>query len=222
MHYLRDVLRLDVGAAIALFNGTDGEWRGRIAELGRHRAVLSVTQQTRPPEAATDLWLLFAPLKRARLDWLVEKATELGVSVLWPVRTAHTQAERLNMERLRRQVIEAAEQSERLTLPELRPPERLVRVLAGWPEKRHLLVCDETGAGEPAAVVAARRAGAPLAVLIGPEGGFAETELDPMGKLAFVSRIGLGPRVLRAETAALAALAVVQAVAGDWRRSPRR
>jgi len=166
--------------------------------------------------------LVFAPIKRARLDWLIEKATELGAAALLPVWTAHTQAERLNLDRLQACVVAAAEQSERLSVPEVRPPERLDRLLAAWSGERRLIVCDESGAGEPIAGAMARLAGNPLAVLVGPEGGFAETELDHLRKLAFVSRVGLGPRILRAETAALAALAVVQAVAGDWRHSRPR
>ena len=166
--------------------------------------------------------LLFAPIKRARLDWLVEKATELGVSMLMPVWTARTQAERLNLERLRAHAIEAAEQSERLSVPELRSPEALGRVLAGWPAERCLIFCDESGAGEPIGAAAVRLPVGPVALLIGPEGGFDQTELDALGKLSFVSRVGLGPRVLRAETAALVALAVYQATAGDWRRTRSR
>jgi 16S rRNA (uracil1498-N3)-methyltransferase len=221
-HYLRHVLRLRTGAAIAAFNGIDGEWLCRIDEIGRNRAILAVDRQLRPQQAEPDLWFIFAQIKRARLDWLVEKATELGAAALLPVRTAYTQAERVNLDRLRARMIEAAEQSERMTVPELHPPEPLDQVLANWPAERRLLVCDESGAGEPIAAAAARLAGDPLAVLAGPEGGFAETELDHLGKLAFVTRVGLGPRILRAETAALAALAVVQAVAGDWRRSRPR
>ena len=161
----------------------------------------------------------FLPRSSARrLDWLVEKATELGVSALLPVWTARTQVERVNLDRLRAHAVEAAEQSERLSVPELRAPERLDRLLAAWPGERRLIVCDESGAGEPIGDAAARLAPGPVALLVGPEGGFDETELDAFGKLSFVTRVGLGPRVLRAETAALAAVAVFQAIAGDWRR----
>jgi 16S rRNA (uracil1498-N3)-methyltransferase len=176
----------------------------------------------RSPEPEPDLWLLFAPIKRGRIDWLVEKATELGASALLPVWTTRTQPERLNLERLRAHAIEAAEQSERLSVPELRSPEALGRVLAAWPAERRLIVCDESGAGEPIGAVAARLPVGPMALLVGPEGGFDQTELDALGKLSFVSRVGLGPRVLRAETAALAVLAVYQATAGDWRRTRSR
>jgi 16S rRNA (uracil1498-N3)-methyltransferase len=221
-HYLRSVLRLGRGAAIAGFNAADGEWLCRIAEVGKSRAWLTVERQLRVPEPDADLWLLFAPIKRVRIDWLVEKATELGASALLPVWTARTQSDRLNLERLRAHAVEAAEQSERLSVPELRPPEALDRVLAAWLAERPLMVCDESGAGEPISEAARRLAAGPVALLVGPEGGFDQTELDALGKLSFVSRIGLGPRVLRAETAALAALAVFQAIAGDWRRTRTR
>jgi 16S rRNA (uracil1498-N3)-methyltransferase len=221
-HYLRSVLRLGAGAAVAAFNATDGEWRGRIAEIGKNGVRLTVERRIRPPTPEPDLWLLFAPIKRTRLDWLVEKATELGASTLLPVWTARTQAERLNLERLRAHAIEAAEQSERLSVPELQSPETLGRVLAAWPEGRRLIVCDESGAGEPIGEAAARLPAGPTALLVGPEGGFDQTELDALSKLSFVSRVGLGPRVLRAETAAVAALAIFQAIAGDWRRTRTR
>jgi 16S rRNA (uracil1498-N3)-methyltransferase len=218
-HSLRSVLRLGTGAAVALFNATNGEWLCRISEIGKG-ASLAVERQLREPEreAEPDLWLIFAPIKRTRLDWLVEKATELGVAALFPVWTARTQVERVNLDRLRALAVEATEQSERLSVPELRVPERLDRLLAVWPGERRLVVCDESGAGEPIGDAAARLPPGPVALLVGPEGGFDETELDAFGKLSFVTRVGLGPRVLRAETATLAAVAVFQAIAGDWRR----
>jgi 16S rRNA (uracil1498-N3)-methyltransferase len=221
-HHLRSVLRLGPGAAVAAFNAVDGEWLCRIVEIGRGGVRLTIERRLHSPAAEPDLWLLFAPIKRARLDWLVEKSTELGVSMLLPVWTARTQVERLNLERLRAHAIAAAEQSGRLSVPELRPPEALSQVLAAWPDERRLIVCDESGAGEPIGDAAARLRVGPVALLVGPEGGFERTELDALGKLSFVSRIGLGPRVLRAETAALAALAVYQATAGDWRHTRSR
>jgi 16S rRNA (uracil1498-N3)-methyltransferase len=221
-HYLRSVLRLGPGASVAAFNAVNGEWLCRVAEIGKNRVRLTVERRVRSPTPESDLWLLFAPIKRTRIDWLVEKATELGISMLIPIWTARTQAERLNIERLRAHAIEAAEQSERLSVPELRSPESLGRVLADWPAERRLMVCDESGVGEPIGAAAARLPVGPMALLVGPEGGFDQTELDALGKLSFVSRVGLGPRVLRAETAALAALAVYQATAGDWRRTRSR
>ena len=222
VHYLRTVLRLDHGGVVRGFNAVDGEWLCRIANLGRKGVRLAVERQLRSPEPEPELWLLFAPINRARLDWLVEKATELGTSTLFPVCTARTQSARINLERLRMHAVEAAEQSERLSVPDLRSPQALDRVLAAWPAERPLIVCDESGAGAPIGDAVRRLTATPAALLVGPEGGFVQTELDALDKLSFVTRIGLGPRVLRAETAALAALAVFQAIAGDWRRTRAR
>jgi 16S rRNA (uracil1498-N3)-methyltransferase len=220
---LRNVLRLGDGAAVAVFNERDGEWLCRLGEQGRKSAILMPIEQRRPPRLESDLWLLFSPVKRARLDWMVEKATELGVGALVPVWTARTQSERLNLERLHALAVSAAEQSERLSVPEIREPLKLGRLLAAWPAERRLVLCDESGGGLPIAEALADWAPAtPCAVFVGPEGGFTETELDALGKLPFVNRVGLGPRVLRAETAALAALAVLQAIAGDWSRPRTR
>ena len=215
-HHLRTVLRLAPGAMVALFNGRDGEWLARIAELDRGAGAAVVTERLRAPQDESDLWLVFAPVKRARLDLLVEKATELGVSALCPVITARTNVERLNPDRMRATACAAAEQSERLTLPEIRAALPLARLLAAWPAERRLVLCDETGAAPPIAPALMRFPPGPLAVLIGPEGGFAESELDALRKLPFVCPVGLGPRVLRSDTAALAALAVVQALGGGW------
>lgn len=218
-HRLRSVLRLGPGAPVAAFNAADGEWLCHVGTAGKGAARLSIERLLREGEPEIDLWLLFAPVKRARVDWLVEKATELGISAFLPIWTARTQAERVNLERLQAHAVAAAEQSERLSLPELRAPRRLAHVLAEWPVGRPLLLCDESGNGEPIAEAVARVPPGSAAILIGPEGGFDETELDAIGKLSFVTRVGLGPRVLRAETAALAAVAVFQAMAGDWRRT---
>jgi len=219
-HYLRSVLRLGGGAEIALFNGRDGEWRGRIDAFGKGRCSAALDEKTRRQQPEPDLWLVFAPVKRARIDYLVEKATELGVSALFPVRTARTVVERVNVERLQANAIEAAEQTERLSVPLVHPPETLAALIARWPAGRRLIVGDERGRAPPIAeTVAGLRdtLSAGIAVLIGPEGGFTETELDGLTNLPFVNAVSLGPRVLRADTAALAALAVVQALAGDWR-----
>jgi 16S rRNA (uracil1498-N3)-methyltransferase len=221
-HHLRAVLRLGRGAPVRAFNAHDGEWLCRIGEIGDRRTLLTVERPTRPAEPEADLWLLFAPIKRARIDWLVEKATELGASALLPIWTRHTQNERLNLDRLRAHAIAAAEQSERLSVPELHAPQTLDAVLAGWPRERRLFVCDETGASEPVGNALGRFDPAPAALLTGPEGGFDETELDRLGKLSFVTRVGLGPRVLRADTAAIAVISAFQAIAGDWRRTRLR
>jgi 16S rRNA (uracil1498-N3)-methyltransferase len=232
-HFLRSVLRLSRGACLAVFNGRDGEWLARLDGLGKGWASLVVERKLRDQEGTPDLWLVFAPIKRARLDFLVEKATELGVVRLQPVMTRHTVVGRVNRERLAANAREAAEQCERLDLPEVRDPLNLFALLADWPAERRLLLCAEGGPARPLAEVlteaaegGARRPvprAAPWAVLTGPEGGFAASELDALVKLPFVTPVGLGPRVLRADTAALAALACWQAVLGDGaRRPPRR
>ncbi|HZB91599.1 MAG TPA: 16S rRNA (uracil(1498)-N(3))-methyltransferase [Stellaceae bacterium] len=221
-HYVRTVLRLDKGAAIALFNGRDGEWLGRIDGAGKGWCSVTLYEQRRPQAAVPDLWLVFAPIKRARIDFLVEKATELGVASLHPVVTQRTVVERVNLDRLRANAIEAAEQTERLSVPDLAEPLPLFELMARWPAERRLLLCDESGAAPPIADALRQAAAGPWAVLVGPEGGFTESELDALRKLPFVSPVGLGPRVLRADTAALAALAVLQALAGDWRTPLRR
>ena len=223
-HYLRDVLRLAPGAAVALFNGRDGEWRGRIAELGKGRGTVVLEARLREAEAEWPLALLFAPVKRARIDFLVEKATELGVTELYPVWTERTQVERLNLERLAANAIEAAEQTERLSVPTLHEPQKLRKLLRDWKADRPLLLGDESGGAQPIgeALAGFMPSEAGLALLVGPEGGFADSELDALRKLAFVTPVGLGPRVLRSDTAALAALAVCQALQGDWRRKRLR
>jgi 16S rRNA (uracil1498-N3)-methyltransferase len=219
-HRLRHVLRLDPGDVVAVFNARDGEFRCRIVELARSRGVVAIEERLRAPEIEADLWLLFAPVKRLRLEWLIEKGTELGVGAFVPVMTARTQPGRMNRERLLAHAVAAAEQSERLSLPEFRATVPLTGLLAGWPSERRLIVCDETGRAPPIALaLATLTPDEPAALLVGPEGGFAETELDALRNLPFVTMVGLGPRVLRAETAALAALATYQATAGDWRRA---
>lgn len=225
-HHLRNVMRRADGAPLALFNGRDGEWAGTLALQGRKAAAARIVSRTREQSSEPDLWLCFAPIKRARIDLVAEKATELGVSVLQPVLTEHTSVERVNVERLQANAIEAAEQTERLTVPEVRAPLDLARLLDQWPAGRRLLMCDETGGGPPIADTlatldeAARNA--PWAVLVGPEGGFSEGELDRLRRIKDVTSVGLGPRILRADTAALAALAVWQALIGDWRRPTPR
>ncbi len=225
-HYLRDVLRLGIGAPVHLFNGRDGEWRATIAAASKRTLALQIEDRTRAPVDEPDLWLCFAPVKKARLDFIAEKATELGAGRLQPVITQRTIVERVNLDRLRGNAVEAAEQTERLTVPDVAPPLALAQLLATWPQERHLLVADETGGGRPvAAVLAALDAparAAPWAVLTGPEGGFAPAERDMIGRLPMAHAVGLGPRILRADTAALAALVVWQAIVGDWQAAPRR
>lgn len=221
-HYAGRVMRLGPGDALALFNGRDGEWRGCVARLDRKGGEAVAEERLRSQTAGSDLWLLFAPLKKTATDFLVEKATELGVARLVPVFTRRTAAERINRERLRARAVEAAEQCERLDVPEVVAAATLDRLLAEWPAGRRLFVADEQGGGTPAAeAFASGPQDAPAhAFLIGPEGGFERSELDALGRLPFVSRVTLGPRILRAETAALAMLACWQAIAGDGRSQP--
>ncbi|NNE85552.1 MAG: 16S rRNA (uracil(1498)-N(3))-methyltransferase [Alphaproteobacteria bacterium] len=224
-HYITNVMRAAAGDEIALFNGRDGEWAGEITTLGKRTVDLSLTERLRDQVSEPDLWLAFAPIKRGRIDFVAAKATELGVSRLIPVMTARTQMSRVNTGRLLANAIEAAEQCERLTVPAVSDPVSLADILSGWPADRRLFVGDETGTGQPIAEAAgdiASGASQPCGILVGPEGGFTPDELDDMGKLAFVTKIGLGPRVMRADTAAIAALSVIQAIAGDWRDSRSR
>jgi 16S rRNA (uracil1498-N3)-methyltransferase len=215
-HYLRDVLRLDPGHRIDVFNGRDGEWRATLAETSRRSVVLVVDHQVRPQAGGPDIHYLFAPLKRARLDYMVQKAVELGVARLCPVLTRHTVAERVNLDRMRANAIEAAEQCGVLRLPGVDEPRRLGQVIAGWDAARRLVFCDE-GAAIASPIVALRAlTPGPLAVLIGPEGGFAPAERDLLLAKPFAVRLSLGPRIMRADTAAVAALALVNAVLGDW------
>ena len=222
-HYLRSVLRLQRGARVAVFNARDGEWAARIDALGRGWCSLAVETRLRETEPEPDLWLVFAPIKRARIDFLAEKATEQGCSVLQPVFTRFTTVSRVNTDRLAANAREAAEQCGRLSVPEVRPPRDLGALLADWPAERRLLVCAESGAARPIAEAlseAGEAGDSGWAVMTGPEGGLAESELDALSDLPFVTTVGLGPRLLRADTAALAALACWQAVLGDGRQRP--
>ncbi len=220
-HYLRNVLRREKGASVLLFNGRDGEWQAEIEALAKSGTLLSVQRQTVAQRLGPDLWLVFAPLKRERIDLLAEKATELGCRRLQPMFTQHTAVTRVNVERLAAHVMEAAEQTERLDLPEVGEPRRLSEILESWPAERRIILCAEAGAAAPIAeALAGLPRGGPYAVMTGPEGGFAPSELDHLRKLPFVTPVGLGPRVLRADTAAIAALACWQALLGDGRERP--
>lgn len=216
-HYLLNVLRLRAGDAILVFNGRDGEWRARLREAGRKTCRLAIEEKTREQTDAPDLDFLFAPLKQARLDYMVQKAVEMGAGRLVPVRTQFTQIAKVNPDRMRANAIEAAEQCGLLTLPEIAPFKRIEQVLADWDPARRLVYCDEAApVADPVAALHAVPAG-PLAVLIGPEGGFSDVERALLLDLSPVTAISLGPRILRADTAAVAALAMVQAAIGDWR-----
>lgn len=219
-HYLNHVMRAKKGEAVAVFNGRDGEWRAVIEGFGKGWCSLAVEAQMRPQKAEPDLWLVFAPIKRARIDFIAEKATELGVAALWPVFTRHTAMTRVNVERLAANAVEAAEQTERLSVPEVMEPTTLDQALERWPAGRRLIFLDESGGGPPIAEALAAMPDGPAAILTGPEGGFTKWELDALRGLSFATGVGLGPRILRADTAALAGLACWQAWRGDWRESP--
>jgi 16S rRNA (uracil1498-N3)-methyltransferase len=219
-HYLVNVLRLGDGDEILVFNGRDGEWRARITAEGRHGHRLVILGPTRPQPPAADLAYLFAPVKQARLDYMVEKAVEMGAGRLQPVLTQHTQVTRINLQRMEANAIEAAEQCGILTLPAIREPVALSALIEAWPAaepSRRIVYCDEheTG-GDPLAILAALPP-SPLAVLIGPEGGFSADERELLRARPYVTVLPLGPRILRADTAAVAALALLQAACGDWR-----
>jgi 16S rRNA (uracil1498-N3)-methyltransferase len=222
-HYLRNVLRLRADSAVLVFNGRDGEWHARIGPGRGHTAPLIIGAQARPQDAPADLHYLFAPLKQARLDYMVQKAVEMGVSRLQPVMTRHAQVARVNLQRMRANAIEAAEQCGILTLPEIGEPVALAALLEAREATRLIVFCDEAAdRTDPMAALAAERPppGAParpLAVLVGPEGGFSEDERVLLARHPNVVRLALGPRILRADTAAVAVLALVQAVLGDWR-----
>jgi 16S rRNA (uracil1498-N3)-methyltransferase len=216
-HYLTTVLRLKSGSAVLVFNGRDGEWNAAI-DVQRRTVSLHVGANTRAQTAPADLHYVFAPLKAARLDYMVQKAVEMGAARLQPVLTRHSQVGRINTARMRANAIEAAEQCGILSVPDVAEPAALMRFLEARDPARWIVFCDEDAkVANPIAALEAVPPGSPLAVLIGPEGGFAEDERKSLLSLPKVQRICLGPRILRADTAAVAALTIVQAVAGDWR-----
>jgi 16S rRNA (uracil1498-N3)-methyltransferase len=209
-HHLGVVMRRAIGDPVVLFNGSDGEWTARIALLRRGDAGFEVDRMLRAQAAEPDLWLIFALLKRDATDLVVQKATELGVSALWPVLTAHTGAQRVNLMRLHAIAIEAAEQSERLTVPAIHEPRPLTALLRCWPAGRRLFVAAERSAAPPIVATAE-----PAALLVGPEGGFSAAELDALRERPLVTLVNLGPRILRAETAAIAGLARLQGAGSE-------
>jgi 16S rRNA (uracil1498-N3)-methyltransferase len=216
-NYLLNVLRLSAGSNVLLFNGRDGEWLGRLEPDGRKSCRIVPVQQTRPQPQPQDLWYCFAPLKQARLDYMVQKAVEMGAGLIRPVITRHTQVTRLNIERMQANAIEAAEQCGILAVPRCAEPVALHQMVAEFGSGRALVFCDESAADADAIDLLRPIRGRPLAVLVGPEGGFSEEERRMLAACDFVTAIPLGPRILRADTAGVAALALVQAVAGDWR-----
>ena len=218
--YLARVLRKTVGDEAVLFNGRDGAWLARLIADAKKNVVLEPVEQIAPQPPRGDLWYGFAPLKAARLDYVIQKATEMGVSIIQPVITRFTQVSRIPLERMRANAVEAAEQCEVLNVPEVAPEIGLDKLMAGWPQlqgDRLLLLADESApSGSPVGRIAAL-AGRPVGLLIGPEGGFAAEERSTLLAQPFVVPISLGPRILRADTAAVAALAVIQSIIGDWR-----
>jgi 16S rRNA (uracil1498-N3)-methyltransferase len=239
-HYLFGVMRLAAGDRLELFDGRTGAWAAEVAEAGKRGGALRCVERTAPLRRPPDLWLMFAPIRKARTDFIVEKATEMGAARILPVQTEFTNAERVNRERLQAHAVEAAEQCGGTYVPEVADLARLSDVLAGWPAERQLMFCDEARAGgssvladglaaaTPGPREAARKGGraarkggraapSPWAILIGPEGGFSETERARLAALPQAHPVSLGPRILRADTAAVAALALWQAHLGDWR-----
>lgn len=218
-HYLFGVMRLAVGAEIALFNGTAGEWRAEVMEAGKRGGVLECRDQTAPQQMPPDLWLCFAPIKKARTDFIVEKAVEMGARRIVPMQTSFTNSERIRQDRLQAHAVEAAEQCGATYVPEVAGLARLNRLLADWPQGRQIMFCDEARVGRSSALTGLLAEGGarPWAILIGPEGGFSQAERDRLHELPYAHPVALGPRILRAETAAVAALTLWQTHLGDWR-----
>ena len=223
-HYLIHVMRLKVGESVLLFNGMNGEWRAEVSQLGKKSLALSVVEHTRPHQPLPDIWLLFAPIKRSRLDYMVQKAAEMGAGKVMPVITRRTMVSRVNEDRLSANLVEAAEQCGLVSVPTLEPTLKLDVVLDRWAEMapgRRIIFCDESA--EPGSALESlqglKDANEPLAVLIGPEGGFDPAERERLLRRDDTIALSLGPRIMRADTAAVAALSVVQLVLGDWQKS---
>lgn len=217
-HYLFGVMRLGQGATVLLFNGLDGEWLAEVTEVSKRGGVLTCQVQTAPQQMPPDLWLIFAPIKKARTDFIVEKAVEMGARRIVPVQTDFTNAGRIQRERLQAHAVEAAEQCGGTFVPEVTDMARLDRMLTDWNPQRQIMFCDEALAGDvsKASPLSNMQKGQPWAILIGPEGGFSAAERDRFGSLAQAHPVPLGPRILRADTAAVAALTVWQQALGDW------
>ena len=215
-HYLVNVLRMSDGAEVLLFNGRDGEWRATVTPEGRKAATLTPVKLERPQPAPSDLVFCLAPIKSGRLDYMVQKAVEMGAGTLQPVTTQFTQARHPNMDKVAAWAMEAAEQCGILALPDIREPLGIDALLAGWDAERRLIFCDEDASTNNPLPVLNALTESHLGLLVGPEGGFSDAEREQLRALPFVTAIPLGPRILRADTAAVAALALVQATAGDW------
>jgi 16S rRNA (uracil1498-N3)-methyltransferase len=216
-NYLANVLRMSDGSEILLFNGRDGEWKATVSFPSRKKIILTPSEQTRPQPTPSDLHYLFAPLKVGRMDYLVQKAVEMGAGQLQPVMTQHVQGKIHNTEKLRANAIEAAEQCGILSIAEVAEPVKLKDLLDTWPQDRRIIYCDEGDAGQNPLPILRGITETKLALLVGPEGGFSEEERELVRARSFITPIPLGPRILRADTAAVAALAVIQAAIGDWK-----
>ncbi len=215
-HYLKDVMRLKVGDDVFLFDGINGEFSANIAQINKKSVILNINQKVADFQKSPDVWLLFAPLKKDNTDIVIQKSVELGVSKIIPVQTEYTSNAGIKLERMRAQVIEAAEQSRRTDLPEILSPITLEKLLEKWDKKRTLVYLNETGAGQ-SFIDASKKMSAPVAFLVGPEGGFSLEEFEMLKSLPYTLSLALGPRILRAETACLAALSCWQAFCGDWK-----
>lgn len=216
-HYLRNVMRRQVGDAVCLFNGRDGEWIGKIVRAARNSCDIELVSQSRAQTQLPDVWLLFAPLKKARIDYLAQKATEMGAARLQPVLTKRTQVSRVNTERLLANAVEAAEQCGCLSVPHVSEPVPLHEILNDWDPGRRIMYCDEGPEAPPALAALTNAEDGPWALLIGPEGGFDAGERETLRGKPFVLPVSLGPRIMRADTAIVAALSLLQATRGDWR-----
>lgn len=215
-HYLFGVMRQAAGARVALFNSRDGEWLAEVVEAGKRGGTLACLEQTRPLQLPPDLWLLFAPIKKARTDFIVEKSAEMGAARILPVQTDFTNSERIRQDRLQAHAVEAAEQCGGTYVPDVAELHKLSRLLDHWPAERQLMFCDEAEVGNALQLAAETRKGAPWAILIGPEGGFSEAERKRLHDLPQSHVVSLGPRILRADTAAVAAMTLWQQALGDW------
>lgn len=219
-HYLCNVMRQKDGDEIKLFNGNDGEWQSVISSISKKNCSVRIVEQTKEQKNEPDIWLYFAPVKNAPINNLVQKATELGVSKLIPVFTQHTVISRVNVERLRLIAIEAAEQCRRLTIPQIEEPVKFANLLNSWDENRGLILCDESGGGESFTKALGNDKHANHAIIIGPEGGFSQSEFEMLKNKPYVVSVGMGPRILRADTAAIAALTSYMNILGDWDEQP--
>ena len=215
-HYLFGVMRLAVGARVALFNGRDGEWQAEVAEASKRSGVLSCVEQSKPLQMPPDLWLIFAPIKKARTDFIVEKAAEMGAARILPVGTEFTNSERIRQDRLQAHAVEAAEQCGGTYVPEVADLQKLSGLLDHWPAERHLMFCDEAEVGQQLFLDVTQGEGQAWAILIGPEGGFSPAERKRLHGMAQSHVVSLGPRILRADTAAVAAMTLWQQKLGDW------